>query len=148
MRENLESQNLNQTALTPVTEPRRLKGEVKLKFEGIAEKYAEEIRAFLWHVKNENKNPHLQDVNPDSLNYDDLIFADKLRKGTLTNEEFEEYKKSLEPYYKEIKKQYTVAEHGFHNTRSNFEAWVGNIMMNHAYRKKHPEKFPPGTPLF
>ena len=99
-------------------------------------------------MKNENKNPHLQDINPDSLNYDDLILADKLRKGTLTNEEFEEYQKSLKPYYEEVRKQNPKADHDSHNTRSNFIAWVGNIMMNQAYRIKHPEKFPPGTPLF
>lgn len=148
MMENLESQNLNQPALTPVTEPRQLKGEVKLDFGGIAEKYAEEIRAFLWQVKNENKNPHLRDVNPDSLNYDDLILADKLRKGTLTNKEFEEYQKSLKLYYEEVRKQNPMADHDAHNTRSNFIAWIGNIMMNQAYRIKHPEKFPPGAPLF
>ncbi len=148
MRENIDPQKLNHPALLAKEEQHQLKGEVKIDFGGIAEKYAEEIRSFLWQVKNENKNDHLQYVNPDSLNYDDLIIADKLRKGALTNKEFEEYQKSLEPYYEEMAKRHTASDYGSHDTRSNFIAWVGNIMMNQAYQRKHPEKFPGGEPLF
>lgn len=107
----------------------------------IAKKYAENIRVYLKELKDRGENIHFENINPSELTYDDLIVADKLRKGELTNKEFEEYKKSLQPHYDKLRAEKSATDYHHNDSRCNFEAWVNNEMLKLAYQKKHPEKF-------
>lgn len=91
----------------------------------IAKEYAEKVRDYLRQLKDKKENAHFDDINIDELTHDDLIIADKFRRGILSNVEFQEYCKGLKPYF-DLKRKEEKDFKIFKDSRANLEGWIGN----------------------
>lgn len=57
----------------------------------IARQYAEKLRAEIIELKEKEIDPHLKNINPEELTYEDLMMYDKAKKYDLTEKECREY---------------------------------------------------------
>ena len=117
-------ENLEPIEITPIKP--EIKPEVDI--DEIAKEYAEKVRDYLRQLKDKKADVHFNDINIDELTHDDLIIADKFRKGILSNIEFQEYCKGLKPYFDlKIKEEKNFKI--FKDSRANLEGWIGNKLM-------------------
>ncbi len=105
----------------------------------IAKEYAEGVRDYLRDLKNRNADIHFESINPDELIYDDLMIADKFRKGNLNEEEFNEYRERLRSYVDSTKRDNGEKFNLLEDSRVNFSAWILNKMIIAKFKEKHPE---------
>lgn len=129
------------------------KTEIKLPNDA-AEEYSERVRSWLAKLveKHHDTDPHLgltdpkepgryKLLDPYDLTHEDLIIADKFRKGELTVEEFSKYQKSIGEYVSNLEKEGRGIREVEEDPRQKFEAWIGNEMLIQLLKKKHPEKY-------
>lgn len=116
--------------------------EKNINLDELAENYAEKVRQSFIEFKAKENDPHLKNINPSELNHGDLILFDKLQKGTLSEYEFNVYRKSMEPYFKSQKER---AENEGKNSniskdsRSTFLAMVAGTLLSRLAEKKFIE---------
>ena len=60
-----------------------------------AKAQSEQIRMDISKEKEKSNDPHFRNIEPDDLNYDDLIVWDKYRKGGLSEKYFFDYYQKL-----------------------------------------------------
>lgn len=124
--------------------------------EDAAEEYANRVRLWLAKLveKYHDTDPHLGLTDPNypsryklldpyKLTHEDLIIADKFRKGELTVEEFSKYQKTIGEYISKLEKEGVSIRESEESPRQKFEAWVGNEMLINVLKKKHPDKYKP-----
>lgn len=129
------------------------KTEVKLPSDA-AEEYSERIRSWLaklvekYHdtdihlgLTDPEKPDRYKVLDPYELTHEDLIIADKFRKGELAVEEFSKYQKSIGEYVSKLEKEGRGIREVEENPRQKFEAWIGNEMLNRRFKEKHPERY-------
>ncbi len=80
-------------------EPIKNKAEIDL--DDIAKEYAEKLRSEIFELKEKQADPHLENINPDELTYEDLVIYDKAKKYNLKEHEYKSYEKGLRQYFKE-----------------------------------------------
>lgn len=116
--------------------------EKNINLDELAENYAEKVRQSFIEFKAKENDPHLKNINPSELNHGDLILFDKLQKGTLSEYELNDYRKSMEPYFKlqveQAEKEGKNSNIG-KDSRSVFSAMVGGRLLSQLAEKKFIE---------
>lgn len=106
------------------------KSETRIDVDKIAKNYAESVRETLREQKMKKADNHFENIDLDDLTDEDLIIFDKLQKGNLTEEEFNDYRKSLNPYFRQERQLKGDKYNSLKDSRSNFSAMIANKIMS------------------
>ena len=108
--------------------------EEKQALDDAARAHGEQIRMGIREEKEKSIGPHFKNIDPDDLNYDDLIVWDRFKKGILTEDYFFKY------YHKLLGGIGKTNEEILADSRRNFAAMILNKTIAEEARKKKEEK--------
>lgn len=114
--------------------------EKNIDLDELAKNYAEKIRQSIVRLKTEESDPHLKNINPSELNHSDLIIFDKLQKGTLSEYELNNHRKSMDSYFKSQVENKGKNFDIYTDSRSNLLAMVSNRLISQIFDKKLLER--------
>lgn len=122
----------------PHNEEDKVLFELRQEIAGIAKEELEKKK------KRKKYDPHFKNFNPQELTNEDLSIYKKFKEGTLTEEDFENWSKTISkdlgPKIEEIKKEFDYSRPEL--TRLNFSAWLSNKIINwEDYHKKIANKY-------
>ena len=106
----------------------------------LAENYAEKVRQSIVGLKNKEDDPHLEYINPNELNHDDLIIFDKLQKGILSERDLNDYRKRADSYFELQVKNKGKDFDLYKDSHSNLLAMVTNKLISQIFEKKLIER--------
>lgn len=127
-------------------EPSR--NETDIDLDSVAKEYAEKLRLEIFELKEKQADPHLKNINPDELTYEDLMIYDKAKKFNLKDYEYKSYEEGLKQYFKEQvnlerKKQADDLRAKFKNneiTEDKFNAEFKKLLQEEDERRKKERK--------
>lgn len=73
----------------------------ELDLDEVVKRYAEKLRAEIYELKEKEADPHLKNINPEDLTYEDIMIYDKAKKYKLDKYEFQTYTEGLKIYFDE-----------------------------------------------
>jgi len=130
--ENVENLKTGPDDTKPEQRP-EMKWNDSFGMENAAEKYVEELREKFRKMKEREKDPHLNLINPDDLTYGDLVIFDKWLNGTLTRGDFENYSREIRARFEDIRH--------FNRAKSEIEAIKREYSSGSISGEEFDEKF-------